>query len=132
LQSGQKARLKLFFDAPDMVTARKLLADVLADFSEKAPRAMECPENGFDDVISVMVLPEPYRKRLHSTNILERYKPGGAPAESAMRLLGDLLLGQDEIWSMGKSYFNIADRERKEANKEVNKNGKKGFEGKED
>ena len=38
-----------------MVTARKLLADILADFSEKAPRAMECLENSFDDVTPVMV-----------------------------------------------------------------------------
>ena len=36
LQGELKARLKLLFDAPDLVTARKLLNDVLADFSESA------------------------------------------------------------------------------------------------
>jgi len=54
-----------------MVTARKLLADVLADFSEKAHRAMECLECGFDDATAVMFLPGSYRKRLCSTNIIE-------------------------------------------------------------
>jgi hypothetical protein len=34
LQGGLKTRLKLPFDAPDMVTARKLLMDILTDFSE--------------------------------------------------------------------------------------------------
>lgn len=44
LQGELKARLRLLFDSPDLVTARKLLNDVLADFSERAPRAMSCLE----------------------------------------------------------------------------------------
>jgi putative transposase len=141
LQGGLKARLKLLFDAPDMVTARKLLTDVLADFSEKAPKAMECLESGFDDATAVMALPEPYRKRLRSTNILERLNQEVRRRErvirifpnidSAMRLLGALLMEQDEIWSTGRLYFNMADYwEWKEANEAESKNGKKGNEGK--
>jgi putative transposase len=141
LQGGLKARLKLLFDAPDMVTARKLLTDVLADFSEKAPKAMECLESGFDDATAVMALPELYRKRLRSTNILERLNQEVRRRErvirifpnidSAMRLLGALLMEQDEIWSTGRLYFNMADyREWKEANEGESKNGKKGNEGK--
>jgi len=45
-----------------MVTAHKLLTDALADFSEKAPKPMECLERGFDDATAIMALPEPYRK----------------------------------------------------------------------
>ena len=141
LQGELKARLKLLFYAPDMVTARKLLTDVLADFSEKAPRAMECLENGFDDATAVMVLPEPYIKRLRSTNILERLNQEVrrrervirifSNTESAMRPLGALLMEQDEIWSTGRLYFNMADyREWKEANEAASKNGEKENEGK--
>ena len=127
LQVELKARLKLLFDAPDLVTARKLLNDVLADFSEKAPKAMSCLESGFDDATVVMNLPEPYRRRLRSTNILERLNQEVRRrervirifpnVESAMRLLGALLMEQDEIWSTGRLYFNM---ERYQEWKEVN------------
>ncbi len=140
-QGELRARLKLLFDAPDMVTARKLLNDVLADFSEKTPRAMQCLESGFDDATAVMALPEPYRKRLRSTNILERLNQEVRRRErvirifpntdSAMRLLGALLMEQDEIWSTGRLYFNMEHyREWKEANKKASKDGEKENEGK--
>lgn len=48
----------MLFDAPDVVTARKLLTDVLTDFSEKTPIAMQCFKNGFDYATAVMALPE--------------------------------------------------------------------------
>ncbi len=61
---------------------------------------MECLESGFDDATAVMALPEPYRKRLRSTNILERLNQEVRRrervirifpnTESAMRLLGGL------------------------------------------
>ena len=127
LQVELKARLKLLFDAPDLVTARKLLDDILADFSEKAPKAMSCLESGFDDATVVMSLPQPYRRRLRSTNILERLNQEVRRrervirifpnVESAMRLLGALLMEQDEIWSTGRRYFNM---ERYQEWKEVN------------
>ncbi len=141
LQGELKARLKLLFDAPDMITARKLLTGVLADFSEKAPKAMQCLESGFDDATAVMALPEPYRKRLRSTNILERLNQEVRRRErvirifpntdSAMRLLGALLMEQDEIWSTGRLYFNMEHyREWKKVNRKASEDGEKENEGK--
>jgi len=63
-----------------LVTARKLLNDVLANFSEKAPKAMVCLESGFDDATVVMALPEPYRWRLRSTKHSGALKSRGVPA----------------------------------------------------
>ena len=139
-QGELRARLKLLFDAPDVITARKLLTDVLADFSEKAPKAMRCLEGGFDDATAVMALPAPYRKRLRSTNILERLNQEVRRRErvirifpnreSAMRLLGALLMEQDEIWSTGRLYFNMEHyREWKEEDRVVSKDGEKEKEG---
>jgi transposase-like protein len=117
LQGELKPRLKLIFDAPDLGTARKLLVDVLEDFAKKAPKAMDCLESGFDDATVVMALPEPYRRRLRSTNILERLNQEVRRrervirifpnTESAMRLLGALLMEQDEVWSTGRLYFKM-------------------------
>lgn len=68
--------------------------------------------------MAVLSLPVPYRRKLRSTNGLERLNleirrrqrvVGIFPnCESAMRLLGAVLMEQDEAWSMGRKYFDMA------------------------
>src|SRR5690606_18445399 len=72
---------------------------------------------GFDDAMAVMALPESYRRRLRSTNGLERLNRevrrrerviGIFPnADSALRLLGAMLMEQDEEWTTGRLYFRM-------------------------
>ncbi len=67
--------------------------------------------------MAVMTLPEPYRRRLRSTNGLERLNRevrrrerviGIFPnTDSALRLLGALLMEQDEEWLTGRLYFRM-------------------------
>lgn len=70
------------------------------------------------DAIAILGYPEPYRKRLRTTNIVERLNeeirwrervirifPNAA---SVARLLGALLMEQDETWSTGRKYFDMA------------------------
>ncbi|EPZ47973.1 hypothetical protein N007_21565, partial [Alicyclobacillus acidoterrestris ATCC 49025] len=59
-------------DAPDVETARLLLNQVVADYGEKAAKAIQVLENGFDNITAVLSLPERYRKRLRTTNGMER------------------------------------------------------------
>lgn len=66
------ARLRLLFDAPDVNTARQLLDGILEECVGKAPQAITCLEAGFDNATPVMGLPDKYRRRLRSTNTLER------------------------------------------------------------
>jgi len=87
LQGEPKPKPKLLFDASDSVTARKLLNSILADFSEKASKTMACLENGFDDATVIMALPEIYRQRLRSTNILERLNQEVHRRERVVRML---------------------------------------------
>ncbi|MDA8347139.1 MAG: transposase [Thermaerobacter sp.] len=118
LQNSLNSQLQALFTAPDPQTARQLLHSILATYGEKAPQAVERLENGFDDAISVLNYPEPYRKRLRTTNIVERLNeeirrrervirifPNGA---SVIRLLGALLTEQHEAWSTGRKYFDMA------------------------
>ncbi|MGE5553230.1 MAG: IS256 family transposase [Betaproteobacteria bacterium] len=117
LQGELHRRLRLVFDAPDLRTARRLLDDVLADFQERAPRAMERLERGFEDAMAVMALPEPYRRRLRTTNGLERLNEEirrrerviriFPNEESVLRLLGALLLEQHEAWTTERRYLNM-------------------------
>ena len=114
--SGQ---LKVIFDAPDSATARHLLEGVLERYSDAFPRAMECLENGFDDATAVMELPEKYRRRLRSTNMVERLIREVRRRErvigifpnmpSAFRLLGAYLMERDEDWISGRKYLDMMD-----------------------
>ena len=102
-----------------METARLLLQKVFDDFEHKAPRAMGVLEDGFDDATAVLELPERYRKRLRTTNCLERLNEEirrrerviriFPNRESVIRLLGALLMEIDEKWASGHRYFDMTE-----------------------
>ena len=94
-----------------------LLKETLEHFEMTAPKAIMLLEEGFEDVMAVMGLPEKYRKRLRTTNSIERLNeeirrrdrviriyPNEA---SAIRLIGSLLIEQDEKWSIGRKYLDM-------------------------
>lgn len=72
LQRKLHARLRHMFDAPDLETARRILELVVQEFEALALRTVERLEAGFEDAMAVMALPEPIRRRLRTTNALER------------------------------------------------------------
>ena len=116
-QHSLKAKIRLMFNAPDMETARRLLDDILSEYGSRAPKAVACLEAGFEDAMAVMALPERYRRRLRSTNGLERLNREVRRRErvigifpnvaSALRLLGALLMEQDEEWTTGRCYLRM-------------------------
>jgi transposase-like protein len=115
-QPALKTYLQSIYQARDIDEARRLLSDTLETFEKLAPKAMVTLEEGFEDVMAVMNLPEKYRKRLRTTNSIERLNqevrrrdrviriyPNEA---SVIRLLGSVLIEQDEKWSSRK-YLNM-------------------------
>ena len=72
LQAEMYQRVRAILEAPDLNTARLLLNQVLSDYADKAPKATHVLEEGFDDVTAVLALPERYRRRLRTTNSVER------------------------------------------------------------
>ena len=64
--------MRAFLDAPDMDTARLLLHQTLQAYETRAPKAMAVLEAGIDSATAVLVLPQRYRKRLRTTNGIER------------------------------------------------------------
>jgi putative transposase len=117
LQDESHARLRPIFDAPDEGTARTLLASFVRDYQTSAPAAVVTLERGFDDATAVLALPAPYRKRLRTTNGVERLNEEIRRRErvirifpnrdSVIRLVGALLMEQDEIWTTGQRYFDM-------------------------
>ena len=102
-----------------METARQMLQRVMDNFSNRAPRAVNILEEGFDDAVAVLNLPERYRKRLRTTNGIERLNEEVRRrervirifpnVESAERLLGALLMEKDEAWSTDRQYFDMSE-----------------------
>ena len=118
LQEEVHGRLRAIFEAPDPATARTLLATFVADFEHRAPAAVATLERGFDDATAVLALPVHYRTRLRTTNGVERLNEEirrrerviriFPTRESALRLLGALLMEQDEAWTTGHRYFDMS------------------------
>jgi transposase-like protein len=117
LQKEIHAKVRAILDAPDAKTARMLLNQVLDEYRPKATKAMDVLEEGFEDAIAVLELPERYRKKLRTTNCLERLNEEirrrerviriFPNRESAIRLIGALLMEQDEKWVSGKKYLDM-------------------------
>src|SRR5260221_10175901 len=64
--------LRILFEAPDMATARLLLEQLLQIYTSRVPMANATLEAGFDDATAVLALPELYRRRLRTSNGMER------------------------------------------------------------
>ena len=109
-------KAKLVFQAPDMEEARRRRDEFVEAFEKKAPNAVACLEEAFDDAMAVMALPEKYRKRLRTTNMQERLNEEVRRRErvirifpndeSAWRLIGALLTEQNEQWQ-SRRYLNM-------------------------
>ncbi|MDT2238245.1 transposase [Paenibacillus larvae] len=86
-------------------------------------------ESGFDDATAVLMLPERYRKRLRTTNSVERLNEEVRRRErvirifpnreSVIRLIGALLMEQDEKWAAGKKYLDMTSMEWREGSAKV-------------
>lgn len=117
LKDEVHSHVQAILEAPDEETARMLLGKTTSFYEDKAPKAMSILESGFDDASAVLVLPEKYRKRLRTTNSIERLNEEirrrerviriFPNRESVIRLLGALLMEQDEKWTTGKKYFDM-------------------------
>lgn len=117
LQAEVYQRVRAILDAPDLETARLLLNQVLQDLADKASKAMQLLEERLDDVTAVLALPERYWRRLRTTNSVERLNEEIRQRErvirifpnreSALRLLGALLMEMDEKWTTGHRYLDI-------------------------
>jgi transposase-like protein len=113
-------RVRAIFQAPDLETARLLLEKTLQAYAGKAPAAITCLEEGIEDALAVMALPAYYRKRLRTTNTVERLNEEIRRRErvirifpnvaSAERLVGALLIENDEEQS-GRKYFEMKEHE---------------------
>ncbi|MGI6706286.1 MAG: IS256 family transposase [Clostridia bacterium] len=117
LQSEINEDLRQLYEAVDLESARKIRDQIIQRYENEASKATALPDEAFDDITAVLALPLKYRKRLRTTNGVERLNqeirrrervlrifPNAA---SVIRLMGALLMDQDEKWQTGRKYFDM-------------------------
>jgi len=107
--------LSRIFKAADKDEARSAFHELAAELEGKADRALETLELGLEDATTVLNLPEKYRKRLRTTNMVERLIEEVRRREkvirifpnvgSARRLIGAYLAERHEEWSTRRRYL---------------------------
>lgn len=117
LRSEVKSNLTDLYNAPELEDAKARKQHMLETYEETAPKAMELLDEAFDDVTAVYALPQPYRRRLRTTNGIERLNEELRRRErvirifpndqSLIRLMGAVLMEIHEKWMNGKKYFNM-------------------------
>src|SRR5712691_5410379 len=117
-QDTVAAVVRSIFSAPDHATAMTQLHDVARMLGPRFPQPAELLEGAAEDVLAHMLFPRDHRRRLHSTNPIERLHKevkrrtrvvGIFPTlDSLMRLVGTLLSEQGDEWQVSdRRYFSI-------------------------
>lgn len=114
-QKGLSTELREMFTAKTIDDARKHRDEIINDYADVAPDAMEVLDLGFEDAMTVMLFPETMRAPLRTTNHVERENgelgrrsdvirifPNVA---SVNRLMGAVLMDRNNIMSTRKALF---------------------------
>lgn len=117
LQPEVKEELRRLYEAVDLESARKIRDQIIETYEAKAPKMTGLLDEAFDDITAVLALPLKYRKRLRTTNGVERLNQEIRRRErvirifpneaSVIRLMGTLLMEQAEKWQTGRKYFDM-------------------------
>jgi len=117
MRKAVAADLRSVFDAPDRPEADRRLAMIAEKYREKAPALSKWMEENVSEGLAVFALPSVHRRRLRTTNMLERLNkevkrrtrvatlfPNEA---SLLRLVSAVLMETDEDWQTRNCYLNM-------------------------
>lgn len=71
-QSVVAGLVRTIFAQPDQASARQQLERVASNLERRFPQAATMLRDAADEVLTYMAFPEEHRRRIHSTNVLER------------------------------------------------------------
>ena len=111
-QEGLSTELRMMFNAKTIEEARRIRDSITADYEPIAAKSMAILDKGFEDAMTVMLLPEWMRTKLRSTNLIERlnreFKRRSdviqvfPNPESVLRLMGAVAIEQNDMLSAMK------------------------------
>ena len=114
-KAGLESELREMFNSKSMEEASKLKDSIIQDYYDVAEKAMETLENGFEDAMVIMLLPNEMRRPLRTSNMIERINgelkrrstvikvfpnPG-----SVIRLMGSVTIDYNDIMVSRKKLF---------------------------
>ena len=117
MRSRAAEDLRDIFNAKDLLSAEERLQKCVDKYSKSAPRLAEWIEENIPEGLAVFALPGKHRRRMRTTNMLERLHeeikrrtrvarlfPNEA---SLLRLVSAIEMELSEDWIAGKSYFDM-------------------------
>jgi len=118
------SELKSIFDSPDQKWAKQRLSEVIEAYQAKYPRIAEKLSNDAEDVLTCFNFPASHRRRIRTTNCLERFNQEikrrtnvvriFPNADSAIRLISALAIEQSEEWMTGRMYLDMEELNNEE------------------
>ena len=103
-------------EAPTREAAKAALAAAIVEFEKKAPKAARLLEEHGEEILGVYALPESHRKRMRTTNMLERQNQElkrrtrvvriFPNEQSCLRLVAALLMETHQEW-LGRIYLRM-------------------------
>ena len=110
--------LKAVFAAPSKAWALNLAGDVVQRWSASHAALAEWIEDGIETCLACYAFPEPHRRRVRSTNGLERFNQElkrrtrvvriFPNADACLRLVSALSMEQSEEWLSGRRYLDMS------------------------
>lgn len=110
-------RVRAIFDADNQANALALLKQLVSDYATLAPELSEWMENNIPEGLTVFDFPDEHRKKIRTTNLLERINreikrrtrvvtlfPNVASCE---RLVSAILMEIAEEWETGRVYLKM-------------------------
>lgn len=117
LRKALADKLKDIFNAPDREQAELRVNQLIALYENKYPQVAEFLENSAHEVLACFNFPEEHRKRIRTTNGLERFHEEirrrtrviriFPNQNSCLRLVSALAAEQHDTWVSGKRYLTM-------------------------
>jgi len=128
-RKGFLALLKRIWEQRTLEEARECVRKLVEELSRSRPELADWLEETVEDTLAIYALPPAHRRRLKSTNMLERVNQElkrrtrviriFPNAQSCLRSIGTLCMEYSEEWTTGRRYLRMENTEETQSQKNI-------------